>query len=110
VLIFAVFTFVETPAGVHAQEALKRATPVTGLQWLQMSMSDRKDELVASLYLLSKNGVELKASVSDYYNGIEAKLRVNPGFYSSELTSILANYVYETEPESRPVLDKFKPV
>ncbi len=89
-------------------EKIKHLDEVSGLEWLQMSMGDRQDNLLASIYILNKNGVELRKSPNDYFNIVEEKLRSSPHLYDTDLTRILASIVYEIEPRSREALDKYK--
>ncbi len=80
---------------------------ITGLEWLQISMGARRDAILVSMAVLDQHGVLLSRSLLDYYDAIEQKLRSNPDLYDVNLTDILASFVYETEPESRGVLNQF---
>ena len=82
--------------------------PVTGLEWLQMSAGERVENLLAVMYLLNKNGVEFIYEEGHYYDAIYQKIQREPRVYSSTLADILASYLYEKEPKTRPVLDRFK--
>ncbi|MGH7198938.1 MAG: hypothetical protein ACREH5_09410 [Candidatus Omnitrophota bacterium] len=66
---------------------------VTGLEWLQMSIGERMDQLVMSLYVLEKYGYTVTKSPNDYYNALEGKLKLDPALYSRKLTNILAAIV-----------------
>ena len=63
---------------------------VTGLEWLQMSIGERMDQVVMSLYVLEKYGFTVTASPNDYYNQVESKLKLDQNLYSKKLTNILA--------------------
>lgn len=67
------------------------ARDVTGLEWLQLSIGERMDQVVMSLYVLEKYGYTVTRSPNDYYNAVEIKLKVDPGLYSKKLTNILAS-------------------
>ena len=66
---------------------------VTGLEWLQMSIGERMDQVVMSLYVLEKYGYTITKSPNDYYNALEGKLKLDPALYSRKLTNILAAIV-----------------
>ena len=81
---------------------------VTGLEWLQMSMGERMDSLLASMVVLDKSGVKLKRAPNDYYDAVRESLKAAPDLYSSDLTNILASIVYAKEPDTRPALEKLR--
>jgi hypothetical protein len=89
-------------------EVLRPRGEVTGLEWLQMSIGERTDSILYSMYVLTQHGVELAKTGNDYYNAVEEKLKLNPDLYHKDLTNILASIVYETEPGSREVLDQWR--
>ena len=80
----------------------------TGLEWLEMSAGDRVENLIAAMLLLDKNGVKLSYAPDHYYDTLYQKLQRDPALYSSSVTNILADDVYEKEPLSRESLDKLK--
>ena len=81
---------------------------VAGIEWLQMSLGDRMDAILASMTLLTKNGVPLDGSPNDYYNMVDEKLRNDPSYYNVTVTQILANIIYGKEAQAREALDKLK--
>lgn len=70
---------------------------VTGLEWLEMSIGERMDQVVMSLYVLEKYGYTITESPNDYYNKVENKLKLDPALYSKKLTNILATVVSKGE-------------
>ena len=69
----------------------------TGLEWLQMSMGERMDCILFSMFVLSKNGYPMNKTPNDYYDAVGEKLRLNPNLYSENVTSILASIVNKRE-------------
>lgn len=69
----------------------------TGLEWLQMSMGERMDCILFSMFVLSKNGYPMNKTPNDYYDAVGEKLRLNPNLYSENITSILASIVNKRE-------------
>jgi len=79
---------------------------IPGLEWLQMAMDEKQDQILASMYVLNQYGVTLHKSPNYYYNLIEEKLSANPNLYNTNLTDILSTIVYEKEPETREALNR----
>src|SRR3990167_5425352 len=104
------FLFILTAFSLSFAEAPKPEKVVlkeaTGLEWLQMSMGERQDCVLSSMYVLSNEGVDLSKTLEDYYDAVGGKLRLNPNLYSESVTDILASIVYEKEPLGRETLDK----
>jgi len=71
--------------------ALEKNT--TGLEWLQMSMGERMECILFSMYVLTQSGEQINKSPNDYYDAVGEKLRLNPNLYSENVTSILASIV-----------------
>ncbi len=89
----------------------ENAEPVrtpTGLEWLQKSIGGRFDDVVASMALLHQNGVPMRLGPYDYCTVVQKEIRKNPSLNDTELTAILADYLYRKEPEARPFLDGLK--
>ena len=80
----------------------------TGLEWLERSMGERLNDVVASMTLLNQDGILLSRTPEDYYDAIDKALRRDPSLYELDLTQILADYVYEKEPAAREALDRLK--
>ena len=78
---------------------------ITGLEWMQMSGGDRMDNVMAAMFLLSKNGVPINKAPDFYYDVLYQKIQRDPAQYALKITNILANCVYEKEPGSRNALD-----
>ncbi len=102
-----------TPASSYCEisgrnDAVKVYQEVQGLEWMEMSAGERMDHLMAAMYLLNKNGVELSYTPDYYYDAIYQKIQRHPELYSSEIASILANFIYEKEEKARPALDNLK--
>ena len=93
ILAVSSLSFAEVPK--PEQVVLKEAT---GLEWLQMSMGQRQDCVLSSMYVLSKEGMTLGKSLGEYYDAVGNKLRLNPNLYSESITDILASIVHEKEP------------
>lgn len=102
---FFVAFFLSTPSCVHAADPPKE---MTGLEWLEASAADRTDCLLRSMFVLTKNGVSLKQNPIDYEDGLEEFLRGHPELYTEDVTDILAKYIYEREPSTRPSFDKLR--
>jgi hypothetical protein len=90
----------ETERGLRSSQAsvprpAEQAGPrdVTGLEWLQMSIGERMDHVMMSLYVLEKYGYTVTGSPNDYYNEAERRLKLDPGLYPKKLTNILAAIV-----------------
>ena len=81
---------------------------VSGLEWFELSIGERMDHILASMSVLSHQGVPIKKSMNDYYNAVSEKLRTDPGLYETKITNILASIIYEKDPESRAKLDQFR--
>lgn len=81
---------------------------MSGLEWLELSVGDRMEEVLKAMYTLDQSGVTLSQTPNDYYNLVEAKIRRDHGLYTTEVTNILASAVYDKEPATRPALDKLK--
>ena len=81
---------------------------VTGLEWLELSIGERMDQLLASMLVLTQHGVPLRQALNDYYNLVDERLKKNPGYYGMELTNLLAQAVYENEEGTRGALDKYR--
>jgi hypothetical protein len=92
-----------------AAPAEQRPLPdVTGLEWLQMSVGERNDHLLASMVTLAHNGVRLAKNAEDYYGDIHKAVRLDPSLNDVPLTTILAQRAYEREPSARPALDALR--
>jgi hypothetical protein len=90
----------ETERGLRSSQAsvpraAEEARPrdVTGLEWLQLSIGERMDQVMMSLYVLEKYGYTVTESPNDYYNEVERRLKLDPGLYPKKLTNILAAIV-----------------
>lgn len=88
-------------------QRIDRLEDVTGMEWFQMPIAERMDQISASMSVLSHHGVPMRKSMNDYYNAVSEKLRINPGRYDIEITNVLASILYEKEPRSREALDKY---
>ncbi|GEM_PF-3767241 len=94
----------------QADEALSRVpikTP-TGIEWLQESMRERLNDVIASMTLLHQSEVPMAQTPEDYYDALDKLLRRNPSLYEIDLTELLAEYLYEKEPPARAALDHLK--
>ncbi len=80
----------------------------TGLEWLEKSIGERFDDVLACMALLNQNNVPMNQTPDDYYNDLEKKLKRNPGLNDVEITVILADSLYEKEPSSRPAVDRLR--
>ena len=88
-------------------ERVKQLQDVTGQEWLELSLGERMDHMLATIYLLQSFGVEPRKSLNDYCNSTEHALVLNSGWYQNQLTDIVAHLIYESEPGSRAALEKF---
>lgn len=104
-LFFCVF-FLCISLTVNAETPNPSARDATGLEWLQMSGTDRVGAIQVSLYVLDRHGVEFSKKPIEYYDEINRRLLSNPGLYPVAITNILASIIYDTEPASRTALDK----
>ena len=98
------------PTGVIAAD--KELPPVhqdvKGMEWLELPIGSRLNELTAAMFVLSSHGVKLHWQLNDYYQAINETLRRHPELMDSRLSDIVANYVYEHEKDSRPALDALR--
>jgi hypothetical protein len=95
-----------TSMGFASSQMLNKK--VTGLEWLQMSLGERRDYVRLSMVVLDKQDVPLSHTLLEYFNAIEQKLLHDPDYYGTDITNILALIVYETEPETREALDRMR--
>lgn len=79
---------------------------VTGASWLEKSESDQEDEIVHSMAVLSQYGIVFGHRPEHYRDAVKATLDAYPDRAGKRLTDILGGILYDTEPESRPALDK----
>ena len=104
----------EVQRGINSSEIGPEIKPdgvkidTTGLEWLQMSMGERKDSVILSMAVLEKNGIALGRSPLDYMDLIKEKLMRNHELYEQTITNVLAGIVYEKEPDSREILDALR--
>lgn len=105
-IFLTAFLGVSGYAAEKSSQAIVR-TP-TGLEWLERSMGERLNDVVVSMTLLNQSGVPLAQAPEDYYDAIDTRLRRNPAFYTTDLTELLANHLYEKEPAAREALDHLK--
>ena len=77
---------------------------VTGLEWLEMSMGQRMDQVLASMMALRQRGLEPSRDLNDYYNELSEALKMNPSLYSMSLTEILEQNIRQKESTRRKVL------
>lgn len=82
---------------------------VTGLEWLEMSVGEKTDEIIKSMLVMTQHGVPLGRTPNDYYKAVQQKLNQQPALYGSLLTDILAAEVYDKEPSCREALDNLRP-
>ena len=80
---------------------------ITGLEWLQLSISKRMEYIAYAMYVLTENGVELEGTPNDYYNVVDHRLKMRPSLYSSKIINLVASVVYEDEPQTREALDQY---
>ena len=88
-------------------QRIKQLQDVTGQEWLELSLKDRMDHMMAALYVLNAQGVAPRKTLNDYCNAVERTLVLHSDLYETQLTDILVSVIYKKEPASRPVLDKF---
>lgn len=86
-------------------EMIKGLDEVTGIDWLQSSLRERSEHVMASMVRLNMRGVDLHKTQNDYCNAIEEKLISDPNLYAMNLTDILVQVVREKEPWARAGLD-----
>jgi len=107
----ALILFIPNPAWCEVKpqnDATKFYQEVHGLEWMEMSAGERMDHLMATMYFLNKNGIELSQAPNYYYDALYHKIERDPNIYMSSISNILANWIYEKEPKSRPALDRFR--
>ena len=106
-MIFSISDFAF--CGINVQNgSTKLYQEVQGLEWMEMSAGERMDHLMATMYLLNKNGVELSYEPEHYYDALYRKIQRDPSLNTSSIANILANCIYEKEYASRPALDLLK--
>ncbi len=94
--IFSIILSVIIAGSSQAAEKTPPAvrTP-TGLEWLERSMGERLNDVVASMTLLHQSEVPMAQTPEDYYDAIDKRLRRDPSLYEEELTELLAEHLYE---------------
>ena len=109
-MIFSIILAVAFSVFGHAAEKSPEAAIKipTGLEWLQKSMGERLNDVIASMTILHQSEVPMAQAPEDYYDVIDTKLRRNPSLYETKLTELLADHLYEKEPAARVVLDRLK--
>ncbi len=95
-------------SSVRAAENYEK--PVSGMEWLEKSIPERLERVRVSMLILHTNGVPVEGSANDYYNALDKKIRREPSIADTDLTNILASVIYDTDPASREVLNKFRRV
>ncbi len=108
-----VFSEVKTSYGSPKEQQqeidkIQHMEDVPGLEWLQMSVGDKQDQILASLYALNQSGVTIRKPANYYYDLVQEKLNANPNLYNTNLTDILISVVYEKEAGTRKALDKIR--
>ena len=91
----------------EARSKVPIQTP-TGLEWLEKSMGERLNDVIASMTLLHQSEVPMARTPEDYYDAIDKLLRRNPALYEKDFTELLADYLYKNEPAAKAVLDRMK--
>jgi hypothetical protein len=88
--------------------AMPSSQSIKGLDWLQLSLGERMEYILASMLIMTRHGVEFGKSINDYHDAVAEKLRTHPDLYYTDVTNILASIVYEWEPGTRVALDKLR--
>jgi hypothetical protein len=103
--------FVFLAALVLLGAAPKKNVPlrdVSGLEWLEMSVGERTDQIVASMLKLAQEGIPLANPPDEYYRAVHFAVRRDPSYNRVPVTTILALEAYENEPEARPAIDALR--
>ena len=81
---------------------------VTALEWLESSIGGRMEHVLAAMYVLEQHGVRFQKSPYDYHDALEYVIRRDPSLYGTGIRQILANYLYQHEPEAKKPLDELR--
>lgn|SRR3989338_1138425 len=81
---------------------------VTALEWLESSIGGRMEHVLAAMYVLEQHGVRFQKSPYDYHDALEDVIRRDPSLYGTGIRQILANYLYQHEPEAKKPLDELR--
>lgn len=83
-----------------------RVEEATGSSWLDMGEAAREDEVVHAMAILGEHGIVFGRRPEHYAAAIQDTLQAFPERSHKPLVDILGGILYDTEPESRPALDK----
>jgi hypothetical protein len=101
VCLFAIFALLAVPAAVFAKEKkVEDPQPLrelTGIEWMELSIGQRHDHLAWSMFVLGKKGIVFAKTPNEYYHAVYKRLRADMSNYEVGITTILAEYVGETE-------------
>ena len=89
-------------------ERVRHLQDITGQEWLELSLGERMDHVMAAMYVLDGQGVKMRRSLNDYCNLVERELLLHSDLYDAHVTDILTAVVYQKEPTARAALDKFR--
>ena len=89
-------------------ERIRQLQDITGQEWLEVTLGERMDYMMAAMFTLKSYGVAPRKTLNDYCNAVEKMLVRHSDLYDTQLTDILVSVIYEKEPAARPSLDKFK--
>ncbi len=101
--------FASMDSGNDFMKSLTRKSPmVSGAEWLAMSHGEKIDVLLTSMESLQANGVWTTKSPEEYVAPIDSMLLKNKELQTKDVTSLLAQVIYDSEPDLRPAIDKLK--
>jgi hypothetical protein len=98
-------------AGAVASPCVAAAEPVqevTGIEWLQMSMTERMEQILLSMAILAQSGVQSRRTPLECYDLVHDAVRRGPAQHGRRLSRILADKLYDTEPAVRLSLDRLR--
>jgi hypothetical protein len=91
-----------------AKQQILPVRDATGMEWLEMSVGERTDQIMAAMFRLSQERVPLAYPPDEYYSAVHAAVRRDPSLNDVPVTTIVALHVYDHEPAARPAIDALR--
>lgn len=77
----------------------------SGIEWMQSSGQEREEGLLAALLTVQAAGVKTDASFLEYEDALRRHLLRYPELQEKPLTEVLADYLYQSDPDARTALN-----
>lgn len=106
-IVLAVLLFAAAGPTAAAEDPSIAHVP-TGIEWLHAGPKEREEGLLATLLVVQTSGVRMEKSFLEYDDAVRRQLLRHPETQEKPLTDALAGYLYESDPSTRPILDKLR--